>query len=527
VRGACGGPRAGPQSKRLARWFAIEAANLHGNERGNNGGQRGGSKMTTLIRGGTVIDADRSWRADVLCADPQDGGTILQIGADLEAPAGAALVDAHGQYVMPGGIDPHTHMELPFMGTTASDDFYTGTAAGLAGGTTSIIDFVIPSPRQPLMEAFREWRGWAGKAAADYGFHVAVTWWDESVHRDMGTLVHEHGVSSFKHFMAYKNAIMADDEVLVNSFSRSLELGALPTVHAENGELVFQLQRQLLARGMTGPEAHPLSRPPEVEGEAAHRAIRIAQVLGVPVYIVHVSAKDAVDAIARARSEGLRVFGEVLPGHLVIDEAVYRDPDWTRAAAHVMSPPFRSSEHREALWRALQAGQLHTTATDHCVFCASQKAMGRADFTKIPNGCGGVEDRMSILWHHGVNQGRLTPSEFVRVTSTNAAQIFNLYPRKGAVQVGSDADLVVWDPAASRTISVKTHHQKVDFNVFEGMTVQGVATHTLTRGALAWTDGELRAVRGAGHYLKRPPNPAYFDAIRVANKLKEPQAVER
>ena len=307
--------------------------------------------MTTLIRGGTVIDADRTWRADVLCASPESGGTILQVAAQIDAPAGATVIDAHGQYVMPGGIDPHTHMELPFMGTTAIDDFFTGTAAGLAGGTTSIIDFVIPSPRQPLMDAFREWRGWAEKAAADYGFHVAVTWWDESVHRDMGTLVHEHGVSSFKHFMAYKNAIMADDEILVNSFSRSLELGALPTVHAENGELVFQLQRQLLARGITGPEAHPLSRPPEVEGEAANRAIRIAKVLGVPVYIVHVSAKDAVDVIARARSEGLRVFGEVLPGHLVIDEAVYRDPDWTRAAAHVMSPPFRSAEHREALWR--------------------------------------------------------------------------------------------------------------------------------------------------------------------------------
>src|SRR5246500_1420549 len=281
--------------------------------------------MATLIRGGTVVAANQTWRADVLCHDSAAGGTIAQIGVDLEAPVGATVIDAGGQYVMPGGIDPHTHMELPFMGTTASDDFYSGTAAGLAGGTTSIIDFVIPSPRQPLMAAFNDWRGWAEKAAADYGFHVAVTWWDESVHRDMGTLVAEHGVSSFKHFMAYKNAIMADDEVLVNSFSRSLELGALPTVHAENGELVFRLQQALLARGMTGPEAHPLSRPPEVEGEAANRAIRIAQGLGVPVYIVHVSAKDAVDAITRARSEGLRVFGEVLPGHLVIDESVYRD----------------------------------------------------------------------------------------------------------------------------------------------------------------------------------------------------------
>ena len=483
--------------------------------------------MAILIRGGTVVDANDTYRADVLCHDSAAGGTIAQIGLDLDVPADATVIDAGGQYVMPGGIDPHTHMELPFMGTRASDDFFTGTAAGLAGGTTSIIDFVIPNPHQPLMSAFEEWRGWAEKAAADYGFHVAVTWWDESVHRDMGTLVHEHGVSSFKHFMAYKNAIMADDEVLVNSFMRALELGALPTVHAENGELVFRLQRELLARGFTGPEAHPLSRPPEVEGEAANRAIRIAQVLGVPVYIVHVSAKDALDAIIRARSEGQRVFGEVLAGHLVIDESVYRDTDWGRAAAHVMSPPFRTQAHRDALWHGLQGGHLQTTATDHCVFCASQKAMGRDDFTKIPNGCGGVEDRMSVLWHYGVNTGRLTPNEFVRVTSTNAAQIFNLYPRKGAVVQGADADLVVWDPQGSRTISVATHHQNVDFNVFEGITVKGLATHTIAHGELAWADGDLRAQRGHGRYLKRPPNPAYFEATRVANRLKEVAPVER
>ena len=479
--------------------------------------------MTLLIRGGTVIDADRTYRADVLC----EGGTVAAIGTDLDAPSGTQTIDAGGQYVMPGGIDPHTHMELPFMGTVASDDFFTGTAAGLAGGTTSIIDFVIPNPRQSLMEAFHAWRGWAQKAAADYGFHVAVTWWDDSVHRDMGTLVHEHGVSSFKHFMAYKNAIMADDEILVNSFARALDLGALPTVHAENGDLVFQLQRALLAKGFTGPEAHPLSRPPEVEGEAANRAIRIAQVLGVPVYIVHVSAKDALDAIARARSEGQRVFAEVLAGHLVIDDSVYRDTDWGRAAAHVMSPPFRSREHQDALWRGLQGGLLHTTATDHCCFCAPQKAMGRDDFTKIPNGCGGVEDRLSILWHHGVNSGRLTPNDFVRVTSTNAAQIFNLYPRKGTVALGADADLVVWDPHASRTISARTHHQNVDFNVFEGMTVRGVATHTVSQGKLVWANGDLRAERGAGRYLNRPANPAYFEATRRMNQLKEVEPVTR
>src|SRR5579875_2026624 len=240
--------------------------------------------MAILIRGGTVINADLSRRADVLI----EGGTIAAVAPDL-APSGAEIIDAGGAYVMPGGIDPHTHMELPFMGTVASEDFFSGTSAAAAGGTTMIIDFVIPNPKENLLEAYRKWRGWAEKAATDYSFHVAVTWWDESVHEDMGTLVREHGVNSFKHFMAYKNAIMADDETLVNSFRRALELGAMPTVHAENGELVFQLQKQIMEQGITGPEGHPLSRPPAVEAEAAQRAIAIAGVLDVPLYVVHVS----------------------------------------------------------------------------------------------------------------------------------------------------------------------------------------------------------------------------------------------
>ena len=275
---------------------------------------------------------------------------------------------------MPGGIDPHTHMQLPFMGTVAADDFFSGTAAGLAGGTTSIIDFVIPDPQQPLMDAFQMWRGWAEKSAADYGFHVAVTWWSERVHADMGKLVKEEGVNSFKHFMAYKNAIMCDDETLVNSFKRALELGAMPTVHAENGELVYLLQQEVLKMGITGPEGHPMSRPPMVEGEAANRAIAIADVLGVPIYIVHVSVhRSGPKRLRRARARGQRVYGEVLAGHLVIDDSVYRHPDFATAAAYVMSPPFRPKGHQEMLWRGLQSGQLHTTATDHVrVLCAAE-----------------------------------------------------------------------------------------------------------------------------------------------------------
>ena len=456
--------------------------------------------MTTLIRGGTVVNADRAFRADVLCY----GDKIVAVGESLEAPASALVIDAGGQYVMPGGIDTHTHMNLPFMGTVTADDFYTGTAAGLAGGTTTIMDFVIPAPRQSLLEAYHQWRGWAARSAGDYTFHVAITWWDDSVHADMGTLVREHGVNSFKHFMAYKNAIMADDETLVKSFIRSLELGALPTVHAENGELVFQLQQNLLKRGMTGPAAHPLSRPPAVEAEAANRAIAIANVLGTPVYIVHVSCAESLDAIARARANGQRVYGEVLAGHLVIDDSVYQSDDPAFAAAHVMSPPFRGKEHQAALWRGLQGGNLHTTATDHCTFCAEQKAAGRDDFTRIPNGCGGVEDRMSVVWDAGVNSGKLTPSEFVRVTSSNAAQIFNMYPRKGLIAVGSDADILVWDPEGRRTISASTQFAKGGFNVFEGRTVRGIPTTTLAAGKVVFQRGELTAVEGAGRYVERP-----------------------
>jgi dihydropyrimidinase len=479
--------------------------------------------MTVLIKGGTVVNADRTQQADVLCHD----GLIVSVGEGLDAPKGATIIDAGGQYVMPGGIDPHTHMQLPFMGTVASEDFETGTAAGLAGGTTMIIDFVIPGPQQDIMEAYQQWREWAEKSVSDYTFHVAITWWDESVRKAMGTLVNEHGVNSFKHFMAYKGAIMADDEILVNSFSRAIELGAIVTVHAENGELVFRLQQELFDKGITGPEGHPLSRPPQCEGEAANRAIRIAEVLNVPLYIVHNSCRQSLEAITRARNEGQRVFGEVLAGHLLVDDSVYRHEDFEVAAAHVMSPPFRSSEHQDALWRGLQSGNLQTTATDHCCFCADQKAMGKDDFRRIPNGTGGVENRMEVLWHHGVSTGRLTMNEFVAVTSSNAAQIFNVYPRKGSISVGADADIVVWDPEASKTISAKTHFQKVDYNIFEGMTVKGCASHTLSQGKVVYADGKLDVERGAGRYVHRPPFASYYEALSIQAQRNEPTPVKR
>jgi dihydropyrimidinase len=343
----------------------------------------------------------------------------------------------------------------------------------------------------------------------------------------MGTLVQQEGINSFKHFMAYKNAIMCDDETLVNSFKRALELGAMPTVHAENGELVFLLQKEVAAMGITGPEGHPLSRPPMVEAEAANRAIAIADVLGVPIYVVHVSCAESAEAIARARARGQRVYGEVLAGHLVVDESVYRHPDFATAAAHVMSPPFRAKGHQEALWRGLQSGNLHTTATDHCTFCAAQKAAGKDDFSKIPNGTGGVEERLAVLWDAGVNTGRLTPSEFVAITSANTAKLFNIYPQKGSVSAGADADLVVWDPQGSKTLSVKTQHSKGDFNIFEGRTVKGIPSHTISQGELVFVQGDLRAVAGKGRYIKRPAFGPDFQAVQQRAASLTPTAVKR
>jgi len=479
--------------------------------------------MSVIIKGGTVVNADQSFRADVYC----DDGIIQAVGPDMDAPLGVDVVDAGGCYVMPGGIDPHTHMELPFMGTVASEDFFSGTTAGAVGGTTMIIDFVIPGPQEDVLETYHKWRGWAEKSATDYSFHVAITWWDDSVPDAMGTLCRDYGVNSFKHFMAYKGAIMADDEILVNSFTRARELGALCTVHAESGELVDHFQTKIFESGITGPEGHPQSRPPQVEGEAANRAIRFAQMIDVPLYVVHNSCAHSLNEIARARREGQRVFGEVLAGHLLVDDSVYRNPDFEFAAAHVMSPPFRPKANKEALWRGLQSGDLQTTATDHCCFCADQKAMGKDDFRKIPNGTGGIEDRMHVLWTHGVNTGRLTMSEFVAVTSTNSAKIFNIYPRKGMIAAGSDADLAIFDPQATHTISVKTHHQNVDFNIFEGMELTGINVATVSQGKVVYKDGDVRTESGVGRYVDRPCFAPYYAAVEKRSSATAPTSVDR
>ncbi|MGI1663148.1 dihydropyrimidinase [Palleronia sp. KMU-117] len=475
--------------------------------------------MSTVIRNGTIVTADLSYDADVLI----EGGTIVEIGKGLK---GDTVLDATGCLVMPGGIDPHTHLEMPFMGTYSSDDFESGTRAALSGGTTMVVDFALPSPGQGLLDALQMWSNKTSRAHCDYSFHMAVTWWGEQVFDEMKAVV-DRGITSFKHFMAYKGALMVNDDELFASFGRCGELGALAMVHAENGDVVAELQRKLLAEGNTGPEAHAYSRPPEVEGEATNRAIMIADMAGVPLYVVHVSSEHAHEAIRRARSLGRRVWGEPLIQHLTLDDSEYRHPDWDHAARRVMSPPFRDKKHQDSLWAGLASGSLSVVATDHCAFTTEQKRFGVGDFTRIPNGTGGLEDRMPMLWTHGVATGRLTPNEFVAVTSTNIAKILNMYPKKGAVLVGADADLVVWDPKASKTISAGTQQSAIDYNVFEGHAVTGLPRFTLTRGRVAVTEGKVAPKEGHGQFVGRAPKGAVNRALSTWKELTAPRPVQR
>jgi dihydropyrimidinase len=483
-----------------------------------------GDRMTILIRGGVVVNHDHSRAADVLI----DNGSIKAVGEKLEASPGIDTIDAGGCYVLPGGIDPHTHLEFKYMGTVTADDFEWGTKAALTGGTTMVVDHCIPSPGQSMLAAYQEWRHKAERAACDFGFHMTVTWWDKQIFDEMAVCVKTYGINTFKHFMAYKGALMINDDQLYHSFCRCTSLGAFPLVHAENGDIVFRLQERYLGEGFNGPEAHAYSRPPEVEGEAATRAIMIADMAGCPLYVVHTSSRDAHEAIARARASGKRVHGETLIQYLVLDADEYRSKDWDHAARRVMSPPFRSKDHQASLWAGLQAGSLEVVATDHCAYTTQQKRRGGfSDFTKIPNGTGGLEDRMPVLWSAGVNSGRITKEEFVATTSANAARILNVFPKKGAVASGSDADLVIWDPGATKTISAKTQVSRIDYNVFEGFACRGLPRATLSRGRLLYLDGELRVEANGGQYVPRDPFPASHVANTVWRDQSSPRPVER
>ena len=476
--------------------------------------------MSTVIRNGTVVPADLGYSADVLV----DNGVITDIGDNL---SGGTELDASDCYIMPGGIDPHVHLEMPFMGTYSSDDFESGTRAGLSGGTTMVVDFCLPNQGESLLDAIQRWDNKSTRANCDYSFHMAVTWWGEQVFNDMKTVVQDRGINTFKHFLAYKGALMVNDDELFSSFNRLSELGATAMVHAENGDVVAEMTAKLMAEGNTGPEAHAYSRPSQVEGEATNRAIMIADMAGVPLYVVHTSCEEAHEAIRRARQNGKRVWGEPLIQHLTLDESEYFNSDWDHAARRVMSPPFRNKKHQESLWAGLMSGSLSVVATDHCAFTTEQKRSGVGDFSKIPNGTGGLEDRMPMLWTHGVETGRLTPNEFVAVTSTNIAKILNCYPRKGAVLVGADADLVVWDPKKEKTIQASSQQSSIDYNVFEGHHVKGLPRFTLTRGKVAVHDGEIKTEEGHGKFVAREPNATVNKALSQWKELTAPTPVER
>jgi dihydropyrimidinase len=473
----------------------------------------------TIIKNGTIVTADLTYKADIRV----ENGTITEIGPNL---SGGETLDATGCFVMPGGIDPHTHLEMPFMGTYSADDFESGTRAALSGGTTMVVDFCLPSPNQSLLEALKMWDNKTSKASCDYSFHMAITWWGEQVFNEMADVV-GRGITSFKHFMAYKGALMVNDDEMFASFSRCAELGALPLVHAENGDVVAAMTQKLMDAGNTGPEAHAYSRPPEVEGEATNRAIMIADMAGVPVYIVHTSCEESHEAIRRARQNGMRVYGEPLIQHLVLDETEYFNKDWDYAARRVMSPPFRNKKHQDSLWAGLQSGSLQVVATDHCAFTTAQKRNGIGNFAKIPNGTGGLEDRLPVLWTKGVATGRLTMNEFVAVTSTNIAKILGLYPKKGAILVGADADLVVWDPKRKKTISAKTQQSAIDYNVFEGIEVEGLPRFVLSRGKVSVTEGTVSAEQGHGKFVGREPMGAVNKALSQWKEITAPRKVER
>lgn len=477
--------------------------------------------MSKVIKGGTVCTADRAWKADVLI----EGETIKQIGEDL---TGDEYIDAAGAYVIPGGIDPHTHLEMPFMGTTAAETFETGTWAAAVGGTTMVVDFCLPGEDGSIKNAINEWhRKSAPQICSDVGYHMAITGWNEDIFNGMKDAV-DMGVNSFKHFMAYKGALMIEDDEMFASFKRCKEIGALPMVHAENGDLVADMQQQMLEQGITGPEGHAYSRPPEFEGEAANRAITIADAAGVPLYVVHVSCEQAHEAIRRARQKGMRVYGEPLAQFLTLDESEYFKGDWMHSARRVMSPPFRNKEHQASLWAGLQSGSLQVVATDHAAFSSEQKLMGKDNFCLIPNGSNGLEERLAVLWTEGVETGRLTLSEFVAVTSTNIAKILNIYPKKGSIVEGADADIVVWDPKISKTISVSNHHSILDYNVFEGFNVSAQSRFTISRGDVIWAWGQNSQPNpGRGRFVPRPAFPDANTALSKWKALTAPKQIHR
>jgi len=458
--------------------------------------------MALLIKNGTIVTADWQTKADIYC----EGEQITRIGKDLDAPPDATVIDASGKYVFPGFIDPHVHVYLPFMGTFAKDDYISASKAALVGGTTTLIEMICQGrDSRALTDGFEFWMSQAvGKSACDFTFHQSVTRYDAEVEADLKEIV-KAGVASFKVFLAYKGAFGITDEELYHTLRLAKQLGVIVTAHCENADLVLELQKQLLSEGKTGPEYHYWSRPPRVEAEGVHHLLSFAELTGAHTYIVHTSCEEALNEALAGKARGLNVWVETLIQYLVLDKSYAELPNF-EGAKYVMSPPLRDKKNQEVFWNALRQGFVATVATDHAPFdFKGQKEMGRNDFTKIPNGIPSLEDRVNLLYTYGVTTGRLDLHTFVDCASTQAAKIFGLFPRKGTIAVGSDADLVVYDPNYRGTISAKTHSLNLDYSAFEGWEIKGRPSVVTVRGEVAVRDGQFVGRIGHGQFLKREP----------------------
>jgi dihydropyrimidinase len=453
---------------------------------------------TVLVRNGRIVTASDSYEADVYV----DGGRVALVGQGLSLPADTVL-DASGCLVLPGGVDVHTHLAMPAGEITSADDFETGTRAAAFGGTTTIVDFATPEPGESLLSALETWRRKAeGRASVDYGFHMAVREVGETTLAEMARLVRDEGVTSFKLYLAYPGVLQVDDAAFFRALLGARECGALTLVHAENGGVIDVLVKRALAGGETAPRYHALTRPPEAEAEATARAIALAAMAGAPLYVVHLSCAAALAHVAAARDQGFPVFAETCPQYLFLSIADYDRPG-LEGARYVMSPPLREAADQEALWRGLAGGDLQVVATDHCPFMLADKERGRHDFSKIPNGAPGIETRMVLLWDGGVRAGRIDAQRFVALTAAGPARIFGLWPRKGTIAVGSDADLVIWDPERETRLSVETLHMRVDYNPYEGRVVRGGPVVVMSRGDVIVDHGEWKGRSGRGQFLKR------------------------
>jgi len=458
---------------------------------------------TTLVKNGTVVTASDRYQADIYI----DKGVVTLIGQGLNLPADE-VIDASGMLVMPGGIDVHTHLDMPFGGTTSADDFETGTIAAAHGGTTTLVDFAIQNFGEGLYPAFEGWMKRAeGKATIDYAFHMIVRELTDQVQGEMDKMVKHEGLTSFKLFMAYPGVFMVDDATIFKALLKTRENGGLICMHAENGGVIDTLVKEALRQGQTDPKYHALTRPTRAEGEVTGRAIALAEMAGVPIYIVHLSCSDALEKVKQARDMGLPAYAETCPQYLFLSYDDYERPGF-EGAGYVMSPPLREKWNQEALWKGLAKNDLQVVSTDHCPFCMNeppQKQIGKDDFSKIPNGAPGIETRLMLVWDGGVRTGKIDMHRFVEIVSTNPAKMFGLWPRKGTIAVGSDGDMILFDPEKETTLAAKGLHMKVDYNPYEGRKVKGGPAVVLSRGEVIVDHGQFKGKKGRGQFVKRQP----------------------